>query len=55
MDGNAYGENRLLKGLATDAVDNPRLILDGIIEDVQRFAGVRPPDDDQALVLGVIE
>jgi serine phosphatase RsbU (regulator of sigma subunit) len=55
MEGNAYGENRLLKGLAADAVDNPRLILDGIIKDVQRFAGGRPPDDDQALVLGVIE
>ena len=55
MEGNAYGENRLLGGLAADAVDNPRLILDGIIEDVQRFAGSRPPDDDQALVLGVLE
>jgi sigma-B regulation protein RsbU (phosphoserine phosphatase) len=55
MEGNAYGENRLLNGLAADAVDNPRLILDGIIEDVQRFADGRPPDDDQALVLGLIE
>jgi sigma-B regulation protein RsbU (phosphoserine phosphatase) len=55
MEGNAYGENRLLGELAADAVDNPRLILDGIIEDVQRFAGSRPPDDDQALVLGIIE
>jgi len=55
MEGNAYGENRLLKVLAADAADNPRQILDAIIEDVQRFAGGRPPDDDQALVLGVIE
>jgi sigma-B regulation protein RsbU (phosphoserine phosphatase) len=55
MAGNAYGENRLLGGLAAVAVDNPRLILDGIIEDVQRFGGGRPPDDDQALVLGVID
>jgi sigma-B regulation protein RsbU (phosphoserine phosphatase) len=55
MAGNAYGENRLLGGLAAVAVDNPRLILDGIIRDVQRFAGGRPPDDDQALVLGVID
>jgi sigma-B regulation protein RsbU (phosphoserine phosphatase) len=55
MEGNAYGENRLLGGLAADAVNNPRLILDGIIEDLQQFAGGRPPDDDQALVLGVIE
>ena len=55
MAGNAYGENRLLGGLAAVAVDNPRLVLDGIIEDIQRFAGGRPPDDDQALVLGVID
>ncbi len=55
MEGNAYGENRLLGGLAADTVNNPRLILDGIIEDLQQFAGGRPPDDDQALVLGVIE
>jgi len=55
MEGDAYGENRLLGVLAAEAVDNPQLILDGIIEDVQRFAGSRPSDDDQALVLGVIE
>ena len=55
MEGNAYGENRLLEGLAADAVNNPRLILDRIIDDVQRFADGRPPDDDQALILGVIE
>jgi sigma-B regulation protein RsbU (phosphoserine phosphatase) len=54
MEGNAYGENRLLRQLAADATKNPRQILDAIIEDVQQFAGDRPPDDDQALVLGVI-
>ena len=55
IEGNAYGEDRLLRGLAADEADNPRQILDAIIEDVRRFAGGRPPDDDQALVLGVIE
>jgi sigma-B regulation protein RsbU (phosphoserine phosphatase) len=55
IEGNIYGSNRLLKLLATEAANNPRQILDTIIEDVQRFAGGRPPDDDQALVLGVIE
>lgn len=55
IEGNIYGGNRLLKLLATDAANNPRQILDTIIEDVQRFAGGRPPDDDQALVLGVLE
>jgi sigma-B regulation protein RsbU (phosphoserine phosphatase) len=54
-EGNLYGENRLLNRLATDAANHPWHILDTIIEDVQRFAGGRPPDDDQALVLGVIE
>ena len=55
IEGNAYGEDRLLRGLAADGTDNPRQILDGIIEDVERFAGGRPPDDDQAFVLGVVE
>ncbi len=55
IEGNIYGGNRLLKLLATDAANNPRQILDTIIEDVQRFAGGRPPDDDQALLLGVLE
>ena len=55
IEGNVYGKNRLLKRLATDAANKPRQILDTIIEDVQRFAGDKPPDDDQALVLGVIE
>jgi sigma-B regulation protein RsbU (phosphoserine phosphatase) len=55
IEGNAYGEDRLLRGLAADGADNPRQILDAIIEDVQRFAGDRPTDDDQALFLGVIE
>ena len=55
IEGNIYGRNRLLKLLATETANNPRQILDRIIKDVQRFAGGRPPDDDQALVLGVIE
>jgi sigma-B regulation protein RsbU (phosphoserine phosphatase) len=55
IEGNIYGRNRLLKLLATETANNPRQILDRIIKDVQRFAGGRPPDDDQALVLGVLE
>jgi serine phosphatase RsbU (regulator of sigma subunit) len=55
IEGNVYGKNRLLRQLATDGEDNPRQILDTIIRDVQQFAGDRPLDDDQALVLGVIE
>ena len=55
IEGNIYGRNRLLKLLATETANNPRQILDRIIKDVQRFAGGRPPDDDQALLLGVLE
>jgi len=54
LAGNAYGENRLLRQLAADSADNPRQVLDAIIEDVEQFAGGRPPDDDQALVLGIV-
>jgi sigma-B regulation protein RsbU (phosphoserine phosphatase) len=54
MDGNDYGTKRLLRRLAAEAADHPRQILDAIIADVRRFATGRPPDDDQALVLGVI-
>ncbi|MBT8369128.1 MAG: SpoIIE family protein phosphatase [Deltaproteobacteria bacterium] len=54
-EGKAYGEERLLKLIAENRTDNPQRILDNIIEDLERFAGDRPPDDDQALVLGVVE
>jgi sigma-B regulation protein RsbU (phosphoserine phosphatase) len=54
-EGQAYGEERLLKLLAANRSDNSQRILDQIIEDLERFAGDRPPDDDQALFLGVIE
>ena len=54
-EGKAFGEERLLKLLAENRSDNPQRILDRIIEDLERFAGDRPPDDDQALVLGVVE
>jgi sigma-B regulation protein RsbU (phosphoserine phosphatase) len=54
-EGKAYGEERLLKLLAENRADNPQRILAKIIEDVERFAGDRPLDDDQALFLGVVE
>jgi sigma-B regulation protein RsbU (phosphoserine phosphatase) len=53
--GKAYGEERLLKLLAENYSDNPQRILDEIIEDLEQFAGDRPPDDDLALFLGVVE
>jgi len=54
-EGKAYGEERLLRLLAANRTDNAQQILDEMIADVERFAGDRPADDDQALVLGVVE
>lgn len=49
--GNFYGSGRLLTHFAaTDAID-PTDILNGIVEDLERFAGGRPPEDDQAMFL----
>ncbi len=52
--GEVYGEERLLQRLAENHSDNSRRILDKIVVDVDQFAGSRPPDDDQALFLGVV-
>ena len=53
--GEVYGEQRLLKRLAENHSDNSQQILDKIMEDVERFAGGRAPEDDQALFLGVVK
>jgi len=50
-----YGEKRVLQLLATDSADNPQDVLAAIMRDVERFAGDRPADDDQALLLGIVE
>ncbi len=55
MEGDIYGEKRLLKPLATDSADNPQDVLAAIMADVDRFAGERPADDDQALLLGIVD
>jgi sigma-B regulation protein RsbU (phosphoserine phosphatase) len=52
--GEAYGEQRLLQQLGTDVGDDPQKVLTAIIDDVQRFAGGHPADDDQALLLGIV-
>ena len=49
-----YGEKRVLRLLATDSTDNPQKVLAAIMADVERFAGERPADDDQALLLGIV-
>jgi phosphoserine phosphatase RsbU/P len=53
--GEPYGENRLLKQFEAASTDDPQQILAGIIEDLARFAGERPADDDQAMLLIVAE
>jgi len=53
-EGNVYGEERLLRILATDRTENPQEVIRAIMGDVQKFAGERPADDDQALLLAVV-
>ena len=50
-----YGEKRVLQLLADDGVNDPQKVLAAIMTDVERFAGERPADDDQALLLGIVE
>ena len=53
-DGNTYGEERLLRQLAGDGNPQPEELLAAIMKDVDDFAGERPADDDQALLLGIV-
>ena len=55
MEGNTYGEDRLLKPLATDSTSDPQGVVAAIMADVRQFAGNRPADDDQALLLGIVQ
>jgi len=53
--GETYGEERLLKPLATDNAPAPQDVIAAIMGDVEQFAGDHPADDDQALLLGIVE
>ncbi len=55
MEEKTYGEERLLRLLATDSADDPRGVIAAIMADVVQFAGQRPADDDQALLLGIVQ
>jgi len=46
-----YGEERLCRQMERTGVDDPREQLKGIVQDLEDFAGERPADDDQALLL----
>ena len=50
-----YGTSRLLRQLETADTDDPATILEGIVDDLSRFAGTRPADDDQAMLVIVAE
>ncbi len=55
MGGKTYGEERLLRLLAIDSVDDPQGVIAAIMADVEQFAGEHPADDDQALLLGIVQ
>ena len=50
-----YGEERLCRMMERPHVDNPRALLNSIIQDLADFAGERPADDDQAMLLLISE
>ena len=54
MDGKTYGEERLLRQLESSGNHQPSELLAMIMKDVEAFAGGRPADDDQALLLGIV-
>ena len=55
MGEKTYGEERLLRLLATDSADDARGVIAAIMADVVQFAGQLPADDDQALLLGIVQ
>jgi sigma-B regulation protein RsbU (phosphoserine phosphatase) len=50
-----YGTSRLLQQFGAADTGDPAGILKGIIDDLSRFAGSRPADDDQAMLMMVVE
>ena len=50
-----YGIDRLLQHFESTDADEPSNILENIVADLSRFAGLRPADDDMAMLMMVIE
>jgi sigma-B regulation protein RsbU (phosphoserine phosphatase) len=50
----AYGTPRLLEQFAKADPDDPDIALRAIMEDLQRFAGGYPADDDQTLLMMIV-
>jgi sigma-B regulation protein RsbU (phosphoserine phosphatase) len=55
IDGETYGERRLLQQLEVGGNLEPQELLAAIMKDVNDFANGRPADDDQALLLAIVE
>ena len=55
IDGETYGEERLLRQLEGGGDLQPEELLAAIMKDVDDFANGRPADDDQALFLAIVE
>ena len=50
-----YGSKRLLQQLESPETAAPATIIERIIDDLSKFAGARPADDDQAMLIIVVE
>ncbi|MDX9787545.1 MAG: SpoIIE family protein phosphatase [Desulfobacterales bacterium] len=50
-----YGTNRLLHQFGAAVSEDPAAVLKGIVDDLSQFAGGRPADDDQAMLMIVAE
>jgi sigma-B regulation protein RsbU (phosphoserine phosphatase) len=54
-DDDTYGEERLCRMMEQPDVHDPRALLNLILQDLADFAGGRPADDDQAMLLTISE
>lgn len=51
----SYGVDRLLKRFESSSAEEPETALKVIRDDLRRFAGGRPADDDQAMLMMMVE
>jgi sigma-B regulation protein RsbU (phosphoserine phosphatase) len=50
LDGDIYGEARLLEVLKSSGAGAPERLREAVVADLNRFANGRPADDDQAFI-----
>jgi sigma-B regulation protein RsbU (phosphoserine phosphatase) len=50
-EGNEYGEERLIRSLRDHFGQDAGAMADGVLRDVARFRGARPPNDDTTLLI----